>query len=34
MEQTLPDVLREVRRADWQKQENQVDWSALAVQLS
>lgn len=34
MGQTLPEVFRVVRSADWQKQENQVDESGLAVQLS
>jgi hypothetical protein len=28
--QRLPEVLREVRRADWQKQETQVDWPAAS----
>ena len=28
--QRLPEVLREVRRADWQKQETQVDWAAAS----
>lgn len=33
MEQILPEVLRLVKRADWQKQENQVEESGLATQL-